>query len=263
MRPGSSIRSPRSRENSIREVRAAISAGSRSERDADRDRAEGVAEVVRLGERELEIGLARPASRSAPTSARPRPSAREREDVAAGTEREAPRASRADAGSSASSSAGITARPSAAEPMQDLGLGLDDRVEGPEQLEVHGPDVRDRGHVGLGDVAELGDLAHPPHRHLHDEQSRSRAAPPSIASGMPISVLKFSGLAWTRPRQDRPADVLDRGLAGRAGDADQRAAELAPPAARQRLQREQRIGRRRRPGRREAGGDRARQRDRV
>ncbi len=48
---------------------------------------------------------------------------------------------------------------------------------------------------------------------------------------MPISVLKFSGLACDRAGQQRPGDVLDRGLAGRAGDPDQRAADRAPPAA--------------------------------
>ena len=43
--------------------------------------------------------------------------------------------------------------------------------------------------------------------------------------------------------QDRVADVLDRGLAHRAGDPDHRAAELAPPGACERLERGQRVGR--------------------
>ena len=42
--------------------------------------------------------------------------------------------------------------------------------------------------------------------------------------------------------QQRPGDVLDRGLADRAGDADDAGAERAPPGAGERLQRGQRIG---------------------
>ena len=42
-------------------------------------------------------------------------------------------------------------------------------------------------------------------------------------------------------RQDRVADVLDRRLAHRPGDPDDRASELAPPGARQALERGKRI----------------------
>ena len=42
-------------------------------------------------------------------------------------------------------------------------------------------------------------------------------------------------------RQDRASDVLDRRLPRRAGDPDDRAAQLAPPSARQPLQRPQRV----------------------
>ena len=42
-------------------------------------------------------------------------------------------------------------------------------------------------------------------------------------------------------RQQRPGDVLDRGLADRAGDPDHAGAERPPPGAGQRLQRRQRV----------------------
>ena len=53
----------------------------------------------------------------------------------------------------------------------------------------------------------------------------------STASGRPISVLKFSGLACDARREQRTADVLDRGLAGRARDPDH-ASSPAPLARR-------------------------------
>ena len=135
-------------------------------------------------------------------------------------------------GLSASSSSGITARPSSPRPVEDLGLRLDDRLERPEQLEVDRADVRDRGDVRLGDLAELGDLTHPAHRHLHHEQlglgrrREDRERHPDLG----VEVLRAGVDA---PRQDRPADVLDRRLPGRAGDPDRGAAELAAPGARE------------------------------
>ena len=51
----------------------------------------------------------------------------------------------------------------------------------------------------------------------------------------PASAEIRAELAGLYARQDRPADVLDRGLPGRAGDADRRAAELPPPFAREGL----------------------------
>ena len=55
----------------------------------------------------------------------------------------------------------------------------------------------------------------------------------STVSGSPISVLKFSRLACTRPpnggASSAQQDVLGRRLAGRAGDADHAAAVLAEP----------------------------------
>ena len=84
----------------------------------------------------------------------------------------------------------------------------------------------------------------PAHRHLQHQhlgvggrrEDRQRQA------DLGVEVL---GAGVDPARQQRAGDVLDRGLAGRAGDPDHRAAELAPPGARERLQR-QRAGRRRR-----------------
>ena len=80
-------------------------------------------------------------------------------------------------GSSASASTGTTAVPPARRPAEDLGLRLGDRLQRPQQLQVHGPDVRDRGHVGLGDLAQLGDLAEAAHRHLQHQHLGLRRAP--------------------------------------------------------------------------------------
>ena len=62
-----------------------------------------------------------------------------------------------------------------------------------------GPDVGDRGDVGLGDLAELGDLADARASPSPAPAPRSPAGAAQIVSGSPISVLKFSGLACTRP----------------------------------------------------------------
>ncbi len=70
----------------------------------------------------------------------------------------------------------------------------------------------------------------------------------STVSGSPISVLRFSRLAWTRPGKQGPGDVLHRGLAHRPGDADDPRAERAPPLAGQRPERRQRILHREHPG---------------
>ncbi len=55
------------------------------------------------------------------------------------------------------------------QPLQDLGLRLCDRLDSPVQLEMDVAAVGDGRDVGLGDLAQLGDLALTPHRHLHHQ----------------------------------------------------------------------------------------------
>ena len=199
----------------------------------------------RAGERQLELDpLASPAPRAtAPRRARPprseRPRARrrrrpKRHDLQRRRAATAPAAARRRARppsrrrEAASSSALARATPSSE----------------PDLLEVDGPDVGDHADVGLGDRA-------PARRSARTRACPSRARAPRcpagaarIASGSPISVLKFAGLAATRAvRGDQRGDqVLRRGLADRAGDARSRArAELAPPGARQRAAARQRV----------------------
>ena len=149
-------------------------------------------------------------------------------------------------GASAGASAGTTARPSVAQACQDLGLGRGDRLIAAEQLEMDRADVGDRGHVGLGDRAQLGDLAETAHRHLeHQELGLGRGREDrQRQADLGVEVL---GAGVEAEREDRPADVLDRRLAGRAGDPDHSTAELATPGACQRLQRAERVRRRRAP----------------
>ena len=82
---------------------------------------------------------------------------------------------------------------------EHLRLRRRDRLDRAEQLDVDRADVGDHRHVGLGDRRQLGDLARAPHRHLQHQQARSSAGASSIVSGSPISVLRFSRLACTRP----------------------------------------------------------------
>ena len=80
----------------------------------------------------------------------------------------------------------------------------------------------------------------------HAISSTSTSVPagaPRTVSGSPISVLRFSRLATVRRllAQHRREDVLRRGLAGRAGDADDLGAQLAPPRGGEALQRGERV----------------------
>ena len=125
--------------------------------------------------------------------------------------------------------------------VEDLRLGGGDRLDRAEQLDVDRADV--------GDHRRRRARRSPPARRSGRRRASPSPAPgvsvssgaSRIVSGSPISVLRFSRLAWTRPGQQRPGDVLDRGLADRAGDAEHPGAERPPPGAGQRLQRRQRI----------------------
>ena len=61
------------------------------------------------------------------------------------------------------------------------------------------------------------------------------------ASGSPISVLKFSAAGVHSPGSTAPADVLRRGLAGRAGDPHHAAPRARGATPRQALERRQRV----------------------
>ncbi len=129
---------------------------------------------MRLGERKLEARLAGGvaiSARIAVTDAL----LRAREDVAAGAEGD--RLELVGEVRLERLGVGRDHRPApGSQPGEDLGLGLGDRLERAQQLEVHRADVGDRGDVGLGDLAELGDLPDPAHRHLEHEQLGLRAA---------------------------------------------------------------------------------------
>ena len=109
-------------------------------------------------------------------------------------------------------------------------------------------DVGDHRHLGLGDRRQLGDLAGAAHRHLQHQQVGllRRFEHGQRQPDLGVEVL---AVGVDAAGQQRPGDVLDRGLADRAGDADDAGAERAPPGAGQRLQRRQRIRRPRRPSR--------------
>jgi hypothetical protein len=121
------------------------------------------------------------------------------------------------------------------EALEDLRLRRGDRLEGAEQLQMHGPHVRDRGHVRFGDPAQLRDLSPSPHRHLQHQDIgfRLRCEDRERQADLGVVVL---GAGMDAPRQDHPGDVLDRGLAGRAGDPDHPAIQLAAPGAGEELQ---------------------------
>ena len=115
---------------------------------------------------------------------------------------------------------------------EDLGLRRRDRLDRAEQLDVDRADVGDHRHLGLGDRRQLGDLAGAAHRHLQHQQLgvRGRFEHGQRQADLGVEVL---AVGVDAARQQRPGDVLDRGLADRAGDADDRGAERAAPGARQ------------------------------
>ena len=158
-------------------------------------------------------------------------------------------------GSSSGSPAGTTAVAARRQVADQLGLRRGDRLDRAEQLEVHRPDVDDHADVGLGDRASSAIWPAPriaisststsvPARRAEDRQRQPD--------------LGVAGSARSRRRavrlEHRREHVLGRGLAGRAGDADDARAELAAPGGRQALQRRERVvgdehGARRRGGR--------------
>ncbi len=150
------------------------------------------------------------------------------------------RGARSRCGSSSPASTGATAIRLGRQPVEHLGLGRRDRRHRAQQLDVDRADVGDHRHLGLGDRRQLGDLAGAAHRHLQHQQLgvRGRFEHGQRQADLGVEVL---AVGVDPPRQQRPGDVLDRGLADRAGDPDHPRPERAPPGAGERLQRRQRV----------------------
>ena len=84
--------------------------------------------------------------------------------------------------------------------LEDLRLGLRDRVDRGEELEVHGGDPRDHRHVGLGERGSGADLAGGRHAQL---EHRRRVLGPQAQQGEGQAVLVVEvalGLAAPAPR---------------------------------------------------------------
>ncbi len=103
----------------------------------------------------------------------------------------------------------------------DLRLRLRHPLDGPEELEVHGPDARHEADFGARDLAQSGDLPQSAHAHLgHDDLGlgldlRERQRQPDL-----VVVAPFRGDDDGVRRAERGKDVLGGGLARRAGDPD-------------------------------------------
>jgi hypothetical protein len=126
----------------------------------------------------------------------------------------------------------------------ELGLGRRHTLDRAQQFEVHRPDVHDHAHVGCRDRRQLGDLALPSHGHLQYQRlgAARRLQDRERDADLVVEVLAAGPGSQARPEQRRE-DVLGRGLARRARDAGDLAAELAPPGAGEPLERLERVGR--------------------
>ena len=153
----------------------------------------------------------------------------EREDVAAGAERDRHQAL-VEVGLERLRVGRHDRAAAAGQAGEELGLRLGDRLERAEQLEVDRADVGDRRRRPARRSGRARRSARARASPSPAPGPRSPAARSRIASGSPISVLKFSRAGVDPHRQDRVADVLDRGLAHRAGDPDHRGTPA--PAAR-------------------------------
>ena len=193
--------------------------------------ARALVRLWRLGEGEVE-GLAPGRGRDQRLGDAVLDPALDRLDVAAGAEAEQAAAPRSRCGSSSPASTGTTAVPSAGSAAEQLGLGRGDRLDRAEQLDV--------------DRADVGDHRRP--RARRSPPARRSGRRPRIAiSSTSISVsggrlehrqrqpdlgVEVLAVGVDRAGQQRPGDVLDRGLADRAGDPDDARAQRPPPGAR-------------------------------
>ena len=197
-----------------------------AERDADRDRAGGVGEVVGLGERELERRLAVRGDDLGAAARRRRARRLADEDVAAGAE-------------------GDRLELVGEVRLERLGVGGDHRARrrrrGPARISAFasaiassvpsssrwtGPTLVIAATSGSAISQSSAIWPMPAHRHLEHQQLGlgRRGADRQRQPDLGVEVLRARVHA---AREQRPGDVLDRGLAGRAGDPDDRAAELA------------------------------------
>jgi hypothetical protein len=209
-----------------------------AEGDAGGDRGQGVGQVVRLGEGEMEA-LAAGGGRDQRLGHALGDLDLARLDVAARAEAQQARGSLQvrlqlrrrdrDDGDALGRKA-----------VEHLRLGRRDRCHRAEQLDVDRADVGDDRHFGLGDRRQLVDLAAAAHRHLEDQEV-------GVVRGFehgqrqPDLGIEVLAVGVDPSRQQRPGDVLDRGLADRAGDPDDAGAESPAVGPGQRLQRRERV----------------------
>ena len=157
------------------------------------------------------------------------------------TTRPANRSARAH--DSRASSALATSTSSAPRLLEDLGLGVGDRVGGREEAQVRVADVGPHAHVGLGDADERADLpgvihAQFDHRHLRPGaqlEQRERQADVVVQ----IALVPKHRVAR---RQELRGDLLRRRLARAAGDRHDLRARSPAHVARDVLQRARRVG---------------------
>ena len=218
--PGSSIRWPRS----ALSVTSSIPLGSRPDRARRRQRRERVAAHVRGGEGQL---ADRPRSR----------------DVAALAEGHDPSRRRAGGGRAAARPpAARRSRPGAARRCSSA-LAAAIASSEPSSSRWTGPTLTMTPTSGSA-IAASSAIWPLPRIAISSTSACVPAGAPRIVQRQPdlrVEVLR----RWRRSRRSwrsiAAQQVLRRGLAGRAGDRDDLRAELAPPRARQRLQRRQRV----------------------
>ena len=126
--------------------------------------------------------------------------------------------------------------------LQDLGLGVGDRVRGCEEPEVRVADVGPHADVRLGDADQRPDFAGMIHAELDHRDLRPR--PQLQERERQADVVVQIPLVPEHPvtrRQELRRDFLRRGLARAAGDRDDRRARPPADVAREVLQRARRV----------------------
>ena len=200
----------------------------RAEGDARGDGGQRVGQVVCLGEGKLE-GLATRRRLDQRLGDAVRDPALSRGDVATGAEAQQARR-RGQVWLQLAAVSRHDRRPVGRQRRQHLGLRRRDRLDRAEQLDVDRADVGDHRHFRLGDRGQLGDLAGPAHRHL---QHQDVGVVGGLEHGQrqPDLGVEVLRVGVDAAGQEGAGDVLDRGLADRAGDADDAGAERPPPVS--------------------------------
>ena len=134
--------------------------------------------------------------------------------------------------------------------LDQLGLRLRHRGDGPDELEVDGPDTRDHADLRLCDLRERCDLAEPTHRELEHADLGVGLEPAESEGDAELVVeARLGGDGARHGRAERVQDVLRRRLPGRARDPDDaRAASLADCRAKRADRRERVLRHERRCG---------------